>query len=89
MKNYRTVTTISMMLIVFGCASDPTEIVCVQPENIQNATETPRIVAPDGLSELRQDREMIIAKASPKDSRTSDSPCLEMPPRILNQIPTF
>ena len=34
-------------------------------------------------------REMKIAKASPKDSRPSDSPCLEMPPRILNQIPTF
>ena len=78
-----------MMLSIFGCASDPSEIVCVQPEKIQNATETPKIVAPDGLSELRQDREMKIAKASPKDFRPSNSPCLEMPPRILNQIPTF
>ena len=78
-----------MMLLIFFFSCDPTEIVCVQPENIQNATETPKIVAPDGLSGLRQDREMKIAKASPKDSRPSDSPCLEMPPRILNQIPTF
>ena len=79
---------ILLVLVCGGCASK-TELVCYQPEKIQNAVESEKIVIPEGLDDLRQDRELKIVKASPRDPRPADSPCLENPPRILSQGQNF
>ncbi len=79
---------IFLALVCSGCASK-TELVCYQPEKIQNAVESEKIVIPEGLDDLRQDRELKIVKASPRDPRPADSPCLESPPRILSQGPSL
>jgi hypothetical protein len=79
---------ILLVMVCGGCATE-TELTCYQPEKIQDAVESEKIVIPEGLDDLRQDRELKIVKASPRDPRPADSPCLERPPRILSQGPSL
>ncbi len=55
------------------------------------AVESSKITSPEDLDLLRSDRELRIGRASPRDPRSADSPCLDTPPRILskNQASNF
>jgi uncharacterized lipoprotein len=66
-------------MLLGGCASDLT---CQDPQTYQSAREVDRVVAPEGLDELQAAREMVIPRASPRDPRPADAPCLDLPPTI-------
>ena len=72
-----------VILLISGCGT--TEIVCEQPENIQSAVETSKIVIPEELDNFSGEKELKIPRASPREPRSENSPCLESPPRILNR----
>ena len=72
-----------LILLISGCGT--TEIVCEQPENIRSAVETSKIVIPEELDKLSGEKELKIPRASPREPRPENSPCLESPPRILNR----
>ena len=62
-----------------ACAPDLT---CSEPQKYQFAREGERVVAPEGLDGLVEANEMEIPRASPRDPRPADSPCLDLPPTI-------
>ena len=72
-----------VILLISGCGT--TEIVCEQPENIQSAVETSKIVIPEELDNLSGEKELKIPRASPREPRSENSPGLESPPRILTR----
>ncbi|MFQ3361949.1 MAG: hypothetical protein ACI85X_000109 [Woeseiaceae bacterium] len=81
--NYKNFYMIILMTFFGGgCAADLT---CDEPQKYQAATESNKISSPEGLDQLRQDREMTIGRASPRDPRPVNSPCLDAPPKILSQ----
>ena len=67
------------MLSAAACAPDLT---CSDPQEYQFAREGERVVAPDGLDGLVQTNEMEIPRASPRDPRPANAPCLDLPPTI-------
>ena len=84
MKKYLNLPIVfTLILLISGCGT--TEIVCERPENIQSAVETSKIVIPEELDKLSEEKELKIPRASPREPRSENSPCLESPPRILNR----
>ena len=80
---YRNIYMVILMaLLTGGCAADLT---CDGPQKYQAAVESNKISSPDDLDQLRQDRDMTIGRASPRDPRPLNSPCLDAPPKILSQ----
>ena len=57
-----------VILLISGCGT--TEIVCEQPENIQSAVETSKIVIPEELDNLSGEKELKIPRASPREPRS-------------------
>ena len=74
------------IIVTSGCAAD---LSCEEPEAYQSAVESNKIISPEGLDQLQEDRELKIVRASPKNSRSANSPCLDEPPRILSQESNF
>ena len=88
MKFSNVFAIIILAMVCGGCATE-NELTCYQPEKIQNTVESEKIIIPAGLDNLRQDRELKVVKASPRDPRPAGSPCLETPPRILSKGLSF
>jgi len=82
LNSKNTFTILVIGLISGGCGADLT---CDEPQKYQMAVESSKIISPEGLDLLRSDRELRIGRASPRDPRPADSPCLDTPPRILSQ----
>lgn len=66
-----------------ACGSDNIKLSCDEPRLYQQATESRRIEAPEGLSDLDPAKEMRVPDAAPIAAREPGSPCLDIPPRYL------
>jgi hypothetical protein len=42
-----------------------------------------RVEAPEGLSSLDPEQEMVLPNPSPQPPRPADAPCLDLPPSVL------
>ncbi len=85
MKRIRqTVLLLCVTGLVTACGGD--EIVtrdCDEHTVYKLATDHKRIQAPDGLSPLDPEQEMVLPPPSPQPPRPANAPCLDLPPSIL------
>ena len=82
MKYIHIISLFLAIIITSGCAAD---LSCEEPETYQSAVESNKIISPDDLDQLQEDRELKIVRASPRNPRLTNSPCLDEPTRILSQ----
>jgi uncharacterized lipoprotein len=64
-----------------GCASD---LYCEEPEAYQAAVSGKRIVAPEGLDDLSEYKEIKIPDVAVK-SRAGEKGCVDRPPRYFSE----
>ena len=50
-----------------------------------NATETPRVRAPEDLDNLDSLREIPLPEASPRAERSAGRGCLDAPPKVTEE----
>ncbi len=73
-----------MLLGVSACGGDkPVARACDEHTVYKEAREHRRVEAPDGLSPLDPDREMVLPEPSPQPERPAEAPCLDLPPSVL------
>ena len=78
------VLTMLVLLIAAGCGGT-VDLSCDDPMLYQDAVQTPKVVAPDDLSQLDSQAEMPIPSAAPAPTREPGQPCLDIPPRYLEE----
>lgn len=76
--------TILASLLATGCGGT-IDLTCDEPMLYQQAVQTPKVVAPDDLSQLDSRAEMPIPSAAPAPPREPGQPCLDIPPRYLEE----
>ena len=62
--------------------NDTREVDCEKGLKYQNRTVGKRVVAPEGLDQLDEFREMPIPKADPEAASVAPGTCEDMPPMI-------
>ena len=82
MKN--TGLTLLVLLFATGCGGT-INLSCDDPRLYQQAVQSPRVVAPDDLTQLNESAEMPIPSAAPAPTREPGQPCLDIPPRYLQE----
>ena len=70
---------LSATIMFGGCTSAPT---CDEPAFYESAEGGRRIEAPEDLSGLADDKEMVIPEASPRPPRDRSEGCLDRPPTM-------
>ena len=73
-----------LLAMLGGCGGD--EIVtrdCDEHTVYLEATDHKKIEAPEGLSPLDPELEMVLPNPSPQPPRPADAPCLDLPPSVL------
>ena len=75
----------SLAVTLFSGCGGNIDLSCDKPLLYQSAQETARVEAPEGLSSLNQGLEMPIPDASPQEPRKPGDPCLDIPPRYLQE----
>jgi hypothetical protein len=73
-----------MSMLLGACGGD--EIVtrdCDEHTVYREAVDHKRIEAPEGLSPLDPEQEMVLPNPSPQPPRPADAPCLDLPPSVL------
>lgn len=73
-----------LVAVLAGCGGD-INLTCDKPMLYQEARQVKRIEAPEGLSDLDETREMPVPSASPAPPREAGQPCLDIPPRYLEE----
>ncbi|MDJ0917450.1 MAG: hypothetical protein QNJ05_06760 [Woeseiaceae bacterium] len=76
--------TVLATLFASGCGGT-IDLSCDEPMLYQQAVESPRVVAPDDLTQLDEMAEMPIPEAAPAPPREPGQPCLDIPPRYLQE----
>lgn len=57
---------------------------CDDVRRYQLANAGKRIETPEDLDDLSEQKEVPLPEASPRPPREAGSPCLDLPPRVLN-----
>ena len=70
------------VLALSACGGDDAIMECESGGSYMNATETPRVRAPEDLDNLDSLREIPLPEASPRPERPAGSGCLESPPKV-------
>ena len=65
------------MLVLSACGGDDAVLQCEEGGSYMNATETPRVRAPEDLDNLDSLREIPLPEASPRAERSAGSGCLD------------
>ena len=78
MKFAKMTLPLAAVLLLAACGG--ANSVCEKPRLYQQSELGKRIESPQGLDQLRADREMTIPDISPRDPRPEGAPCLELPP---------
>ena len=73
------------VLALTACGGGDAVLKCESGGTYLNATETPRVRAPEGLDNLNALKEMPVPEASPQSERPAASGCLEAPPKVGGQ----
>ena len=81
----KTLSLILAAIALSGC-SGQIDMTCDKPRLYQQATETDRVVAPEGFDQLDLSREMPVPSAAAAKPRAPGEPCLDIPPRYLEQL---
>ncbi len=76
--------TLLALLFASGCGGT-IDLTCDDPMLYQQAVQSPRVVAPDDLTQLDELAEMPIPSAAPAPPREPGQPCLDIPPRYLQE----
>ena len=84
MKSLR-ITIVLPLLALSACGGDDAILKCESGGIYLNATETPRVRAPEDLDNLDSLREMPLPEASPRAERPADGGCIEAPPDALGE----
>ncbi len=81
----KTLSLILAATVLSGCGGQ-IDLSCDKPRLYQEARETDRVVAPEGFDQLDLSRDMPVPSAAPATPRTPGEPCLDIPPRYLEQL---
>ncbi|MEM6511822.1 MAG: hypothetical protein AAF660_02320 [Pseudomonadota bacterium] len=81
----KTLPLVFVAALLSGCNSY-IDLSCDKPAKYQQATESDRVVAPDGYDQLDLSREMPVPSAAAAKPRNPGDPCLDIPPRYLEEI---
>ena len=87
MTFFKSLSTLAGLIFVLGlsaCGKDKIIDSCSEPESYQAVAPGKRVVAPEGLDQLDEFREMPIPKAT-TPPRAEGAGCLERPPSVLGQ----
>ena len=76
--------TVLALIIATGCGGT-IDLSCDDPMLYQEAVQSRKVVAPDDLSQLDSRAEMPIPSAAPAPPREPGQPCLDIPPRYLEE----
>ena len=81
----KTFSLILAATVLSGCGGQ-IDLSCDKPMLYQEARETQRVIAPEGFDQLDLSREMPVPSVAPGQSRQPGEPCLDIPPRYLEQL---
>ena len=81
----KTLPLIFTAALLSGCSSY-IDLSCDKPALYQQAQQSERVVAPEGFDQLDLSREMPVPSAAPAKPRTPGEPCLDIPPRYLEEV---
>ncbi|MEM1174010.1 MAG: hypothetical protein AAGA33_09035 [Pseudomonadota bacterium] len=81
----KTLPFVFLTVFLSGCSSY-VDLSCDKPALYQQAQESARVVAPEGYDQLDLSREMPVPSAAPAKPRQPGEPCLDIPPRYLEQV---
>ena len=81
----KTLPLIFSTVLLSGC-SGYIDLSCDKPALYQQAQESERVVAPEGFDQLDLSREMPVPSAAPAKPRQPGDPCLDIPPRYLEEV---
>ncbi len=84
MKRVITLAVFGATVGLAGCGGGPE--MCEEPLFYEYAESGKRIDAPDDLTELSADRELVIPSASPREPRAPGSGCLDRPPTLNTDV---
>jgi len=79
MKRFGIFLIVGAALSMSACGGVET---CEEPEFYEFAEGGKRIEAPDDLSDLQANRELVIPDASPRPPREPGAGCLDRPPTL-------
>ncbi len=83
MKMSRLCAALVLSASLAACGGNDTkEVDCKTDLKFQNRTVGKRVVAPEGLDQLDEFREMPIPKADPNAPQPAPGTCADMPPVI-------
>ena len=83
MKGIRLLVVLATSLVLAACGGNDTkEVDCEKGLKYQNRVVGKRIVAPEGLDQLDEYKEMPIPKADPNAPQPAPGKCDDMPPVI-------
>lgn len=84
--NTTTKLTVALsVLILGGCGSDMIDLSCDKPRLYQQAVEGKSLTVPEDLDNLDPSKAMPIPDAAPPKPRPAGEPCLDIPPRYLEE----
>ena len=81
----KTLPLILTATLLSGCSSY-IDLSCDKPALYQQAQQSERVVAPEGFDQLDLSREMPVPSAAPAKPREPGQPCLDIPPRYLEEV---
>ena len=81
----KTLPLIISTALLSGCSSY-IDLSCDKPALYQQAQSSERVVAPEGFDQLDLSREMPVPSAAPAKPRQPGEPCLDIPPRYLEEV---
>ncbi len=81
----KTLPLVFFAVMLSGCSSY-VDLSCDKPALYQQAQPSERVVAPEGFDQLDLSREMPVPSAAAAKPRQAGEPCLDIPPRYLEQV---
>ena len=81
----KTLPLVCTTVLLAGCGGQ-IDLTCDKPALYQEARESQRVVAPEGFDQLDLSREMPVPSAAPAKPRPAGQPCLDIPPRYLDEL---
>jgi hypothetical protein len=84
-KTFIKLCAVTGLFAIGGCGSDRIDLSCDKPALYQQAVEGQNIKVPADLDNLDPTRAMPIPDAAPPKPRAAGEPCLDIPPRYLEE----